>query len=59
MGIAKANYNMRFDEGDFRKGRNYEYENVGKGVVYVTTEQGKKQEFYFPEFDTLFTILKN
>lgn len=57
--LVSANFNMTFDNGSFIKNKPYQFQtHIGKNLVYVTTEEGKKQEFSFPEFDALFTLLK-
>lgn len=57
--LVSANFNMTFDNGSFIKNEPYQFKtDISKNLVYVTTEEGKKQEFSFPEFDTLFTLLK-
>lgn len=62
MQKAIANYKMTFNEGRFEKNKEYIYEYVKDNFdnlkkVFVTTEEGKKQEFLFSEFNVLFTIL--
>lgn len=54
----KANYNMSFNNGHFKQGRVYQYKH-DKEKFFVTTEEGIEQEFFYPEFDILFTSLKN
>lgn len=58
MNKATANYNMTFNNGTFKKDKDYDYEYKNKNV-YVTTEEGKKQELLETEFNILFTFLKN
>lgn len=55
--LATANFNMEFNKGSFKKGKTYKYQYDKKqNIVYVTTEENKKQNFYFSEFDMLFFI---
>lgn len=55
---AAAKYNMNFNNGNFKREEVYPfYEENGK--VYVTTEEGNKQDFYDIDFNGLFTVLKN
>lgn len=55
---AKANYNMSFANGTFIKNNYYNYKyNRFDDIVYVTTEEGKKQDFYPYEFNTYFSII--
>ncbi len=53
-----ANYNMTFDNGQFKKDKIYKYRYVDKeeGIIYVTTEEKKEQMFYFSEFNMLFSL---
>ena len=56
---AAANYNMSFNNGHFKQGKPYKYEyDKEKERVLVTTEEGIKQEFFYSEFDMLFTFLE-
>ena len=55
--IVKANYNMEFNNGKFKKNNIYEARVEGT-KVFVTTEEGKEQDFTGAEFNTFFTILK-
>lgn len=59
MSKASANYNMSFNNGSFKKHKeyNYKYKTNDKKNVLVTTEEGKTQEFTFSEFNMLFSIL--
>lgn len=58
--LVSANFNMTFDNGNFIKNEPYNFKtDIKNNIVYVITEEGKKQEFSFPEFDVLFTLLKN
>lgn len=55
---AKANYNMSFANGSFIEDKHYNYKfDKFNNLFYVTTEEGKKQDFYPYEFNTYFTIL--
>lgn len=55
---AKADYNMSFKDKHFIKGCIYEFSyNRDKAKVYVTTEEGKKQEFWLSEFNHFFTLV--
>lgn len=57
---VKANYNMSFDNGHFKEGKVYYYiYDKKEEKFFVTTEEGIKQEFFYSEFDILFTLLKN
>lgn len=58
---AMANYNMSFDKGSFKKNNIYKYrKDPHERLLYlITTEEGREQELWWAEFDTLFTILKN
>ncbi len=51
--FATARYNMNFNYGSFKKDQLYKYR-YDKNKVYVVTEEGKEQDFYFSEFDALF-----
>jgi hypothetical protein len=54
---AKANYNMSFAGGNFIKNNYYNYKfDRFDNLFYVTTEEGKKQDFYPYEFNTYFSI---
>ena len=55
---AKANYNMGFNNGHFKQGKVYKYR-YDKEKVFVVTEEGTEQDFFYSEFDMLFTFLKN
>ena len=54
MSVVIAKYNMSFDKGSFKKGQMYKYRQDKEDMFYVMTEENKEQDFYFPEFDTLF-----
>ena len=54
---AKANYNMSFNKGTFKKGKIYNCENKENKII-VKTEENKDQEFFYSEFDMLFTFFK-
>ena len=58
--IAIAKFNMHFDNGHFKKNKKYiyNYKKENNEKIFITTEEGKKQEFWLSEFDTLFTPLK-
>lgn len=56
--IVKANYNMEFNNGKFKKNNIYKARVEGT-KVFVTTEEGKEQDFYDIEVGTFFTFLKN
>ncbi len=55
---AEANYNMGFNNGHFKQGKVYKYR-YDKEKVFVVTEEGTEQDFFYSEFDMLFTFLKN
>lgn len=55
---AQANYNMEFDNGKFEKGKEYHFRRE-YNIFFVTTEQGKEQEFFYTEFNTFFTLVEN
>ena len=63
MEKAIANYNMGFNNGCFKRGKEYKYRKNPKpnvnAEILVTTEEGTEQEFWYKEFDMLFTLLKN
>ena len=55
--LAKARYNMSFDYGSFKKDKFYKYRyNVDYDEVYVITEEGREQDFYIFEFNSLFSF---
>ena len=56
--MAEANYNMEFDNGKFEKGKEYHFRQE-YNTFFVTTEQGKEQEFFYTEFNTFFTLVEN
>ena len=62
---AEANYNMGFNNGHFKQGKVYKYrydkekENKEKEKVFAVTEEGTEQDFFYSEFDILFTFLKD
>ncbi len=57
---VEANYNMNFNNGHFEQGKAYQYRyDKTKERVFVTTEEKKEQDFFYSEFDMLFTFLKN
>ncbi len=56
--MAEANYNMEFDNGKFEKGKEYRFRRE-YNIFFVTTEQGKEQEFFYTEFNTFFTLVEN
>lgn len=56
--IVKANFNMEFDNGKFKKNNIYKAR-IDEKKVFVTTEEGKEQEFLDIEVGTFFTFLKN
>lgn len=57
---AAANYNMSFNNGSFKQGKIYQYRyDKEKEKVFAIGEEGKEQEFFYTEFDMLFTFLKN
>ena len=56
--MAEANYNMEFDNGKFEKGKEYRFRRE-YNIFFVTTEQGKEQEFFQGEFNTFFTLVEN
>ena len=56
--IATARYNMSFNNGSFKKNKNYKYKYV-EDKIYVTTEESREQDFFFSEFDTLFYFDNN
>ncbi len=55
---AKANYNMNFNNGHFKQNKIYKYRR-NKEKVFVITEEGIEQDFFYFEFDMLFTFLEN
>lgn len=55
---AQANYNMEFDNGKFQKEKKYRYKEEND-KFFVTTEEGKEQEFFMGEFNTFFTLVEN
>lgn len=56
--IVKANFEMEFNEGKFHKNREYKAR-IENNKVFITTEEGKEQDFWDTEFSTFFTLLKN
>ena len=54
---AIADYSMIFNNGSFIKGKEYKFRIDSNDKVYITTEEGKEQELWYSEFDTLFTFL--
>ena len=56
--MAEANYNMEFDNGKFEKGKEYRFRRE-YNIFFVTTEEGKEQEFFMGEFNTFFTLVEN
>lgn len=57
---AEANYNMDFNNGHFKQGKVYKYRyDKEKEKVFAVTEEGTEQDFFYSEFDMLFTFLKN
>ena len=57
---AKANYNMDFNNGHFNQGKAYKYRyDKEKERIFAVTEEGTEQDFFYFEFDILFTFLKN
>ena len=52
-----ARYNMGFNNGSFKKNQSYKYRQE-QNIFYITTEENKEQDFYFPEFQALFSIKK-
>ena len=57
---AEANYNMDFNNGHFKQGKVYKYRNdKEKEKVFAVTEEGTEQDFFYSEFDVLFTFLKD
>lgn len=57
---AEANYNMGFNNGHFKQRTVYKYRyDKEKEKILVITEEGTKQDFFYSEFDMLFTFLKN
>ena len=59
---AEANYNMGFNNGHFKQGKVYKYRydnDKEKEKILVITEEGTEQDFFYSEFDMLFTFLKN
>lgn len=55
---AEANYNMDFNNGHFKQGKVYKYR-YDKEKVFAVTEEGMEQDFFYSEFDILFTFLKD
>ena len=57
---AEANYNMDFNNGHFKQGKVYKYRyDKEKEKVCAVTEEGMEQDFFYSEFDILFTFLKD
>ena len=57
---AEANYNMGFNNGHFKQGKVYKYRyDKEKEKVFAVTEEGTEQDFFYSEFDILFTFLKD
>ena len=62
---AIAEYNMSFNEGSFKKDKEYDFEylknkdGIGENrtAVEVVTEEGHPQRFYIAEFNLLFRII--
>ena len=55
-----ANYNIDFNNGKFIKGHVYKYriDPDDSTKVLITTEEGKEQDLWYTEFNTLFTLLQ-
>ena len=57
---AEANYNMGFNNGHFKQGKVYKYRHdKEKERIFAVTEEGTEQDFFYSDFDMLFTFLKN
>lgn len=57
---AEANYNMGFNNGRFKQGKVYKYRyDKEEEKVFAVTEEGTEQDFFYSEFDILFTFLKD
>ena len=51
---------MDFNNGHFNQGKAYKYRyDKEKERIFAVTEEGTEQDFFYFEFDILFTFLKN
>lgn len=55
--FAAANYEMTFDNGHFSKNKKYIIKEKKGEKVIIISDEGKEQDFYLKDFETLFTIL--
>ena len=53
-----SDYNLVLDQGTFIKNKKYKYKK-NNNKFFVTTEEGKEQDFSAFEFNTFFTIVVN
>ena len=51
-----SDYNLALDQGTFIKNKTYKYKKENN-KFFVTTEEGKEQDFSIFEFNTFFTIV--
>lgn len=51
-----SDYNLVLDQGTFIKNKTYKYKRENN-KFFVTTEEGKEQDFSTFEFNTFFTIV--
>lgn len=51
-----SDYNLALDQGTFIKNKTYKYKKENN-KFFVTTEEGKEQDFSTFEFNTFFTIV--
>ena len=51
---------MGFNNGHFKQGKVYKYRyDKEEEKVFAVTEEGTEQDFFYSEFDMLFTFLRN